>query len=131
MRYRKVLLYLSILGILVLLAGLAVRCYIVRAARVEHAVAPAPYFPPGSPWTQDISLAPFDPQSSAIINWLASTGGWGHGNRMQVDFSMRALTADASTPRVRIRKEPNWISAINVVIPLPGINNGSYREVST
>ncbi|HME59296.1 MAG TPA: hypothetical protein VKF63_13215, partial [Terracidiphilus sp.] len=30
----------------------------VRAARVEHAVAPAPYFPPGSVWTQDISHAP-------------------------------------------------------------------------
>ena len=33
----------------------------VRAARAEHVVAPAAYFPPGSIWTQDISHAPLSP----------------------------------------------------------------------
>ena len=58
-----------------------------RAARLEHVVPPAPYFPPGAIWTQDISHAPVDPQSDAIINWLADAGGWGNSNKMQVDFA--------------------------------------------
>ena len=76
----------------------------VRAAKLEHAVAPAPYFPPGSIWAQDISHAPLDPQSSTMINWLADAGGWGHNNKMQVDFGMRVLQADATTPMVHFRK---------------------------
>src|ERR1019366_1859561 len=47
----------------------------VRAAKLEHVVPTAPYFPPASIWTQDISHAPVDPQSSAIIAWLAGAGG--------------------------------------------------------
>src|ERR1035437_8801458 len=50
----------------------------VRAARLDHVVAPAAYFPPGAIWTQDISHAPLDPQSSAMIAWLAEAGGWGN-----------------------------------------------------
>lgn len=75
----------------------------VRAARLDHVTAPAAYFPPGSIWTQDISHAPLDPQSSAMIAWLASAGGWGNNNRMQVDFSIRVLQADATTPYVSIK----------------------------
>ena len=75
----------------------------VRAARMEQVVAPAAYFPSGSIWTQDISHAPLDPQSSAMIAWLADAGGWGNNNKMQIDFSLRALQADASTPYVRFK----------------------------
>ncbi len=75
-----------------------------RAARLEHVVAPAAYFPAGSIWTQDISHAPLDPQSSTIIAWLEGAGGWGHNNKVQVDFAMRVLQADASTPQVPFRK---------------------------
>ena len=65
----------------------------VRAAKQEHIVPPAPYFPPGAIWTQDVSRAPVDPQSSTIIGWLADAGGWGANNKMQIDFSMRVLQA--------------------------------------
>ena len=44
--------------------------------------ATAPYFPPGAIWTQDVSHAPVDPQSTAIIDWLADAGGWGHSNQL-------------------------------------------------
>jgi len=74
----------------------------VRAAKQEHIVPPAPYFPPGAIWTQDISHAPLDPQSSTIIAWLAGAGGWGNNNKMQVDFSIRVLRADANTPFVAV-----------------------------
>ena len=79
-----------------------------RAARLEHIVPPAPYFPPGAIWTQDISHASLDPDSSAIIAWLTDGGGWGNNNRMQIDFSMRVLQADANTPTVPFRKGSNW-----------------------
>ncbi|MGB9408943.1 MAG: hypothetical protein WCA89_15515 [Terracidiphilus sp.] len=93
----------------------------VRAARLEHVVAPVAYFPAGSIWTQDISHAPLDPQSSTIIAWLADAGGWGTG-KMRVDFSLRVLQADASTPRVPFRKAPGFGAADSDVIstiPLP------------
>src|ERR1700761_9166282 len=51
----------------------------VRNARLKQAVAPLPYFPPGSAWTQDVSHAPLDPESSSMITWLANAGGWGRG----------------------------------------------------
>jgi len=94
----------------------------VRAAKLEHIVPPAPYFPPGAIWTQDISHAPLDPQSSTIIAWLADAGGWGNNNKMQVDLSMRVLQADASTPYVRFRKGPDFgaqDSDVVSTIPLP------------
>jgi hypothetical protein len=93
----------------------------VKAARLEHIVAPAPYFPAGAIWTQDISHAPLDPQSSTMIAWLADAGGWGHG-RMQVDFSLRMLQTDATTPQVPFRKGPGFYAADSDVvstIPLP------------
>jgi len=56
-----------------------------------------PYFPADAPWYQDVSTAPVDPESATVINWLASVGGWG-GGRMQIDFTIEVLEADASAP---------------------------------
>jgi serine/threonine-protein kinase len=56
-----------------------------------------PYFPADAPWYQDVSTAPVDAESSTVIGWLAGVGGWG-GGRMQIDFSIEVLEADASTP---------------------------------
>jgi serine/threonine-protein kinase len=122
MRNPKRILYISILGILAAFVALTVKRYVVRAARVEHAAAPAPYFPPGAIWTQDISHAPLDPQSTAMVNWLADHGGWGNHNRFQVDFSMRVLTANASTPKVRFHRGSTWYTPDSdevSSIPLP------------
>ena len=94
---------ISFLGIVVMVTGFALVTHIVNAARTEHVAAPVPLFPPGAIWNQDISHAPVAPQSSTMINWLDSAGGWGYG-RMQIDFSMRVLHANASTPNVRFRK---------------------------
>src|SRR5579872_7314612 len=108
MSYSRILL-ISAFGAAVIVAGYGLHNHTVRvrAARVDHAVAPAPYFPPGSIWTQDISKAPLDPQSSTIIDWLSNAGGWGRG-RMQVDWSMRVLQADASTPQVPFKKSADF-----------------------
>jgi serine/threonine-protein kinase len=94
----------------------------VRAAKLKHLVPPAPYFPPGSIWTQDVSHAPLDPQSSTMIAWLEDAGGWGNDNKMQIDFEMRVLQADAKTPMARFREGPGWFAADSdqvSSIPLP------------
>jgi hypothetical protein len=119
----RMILVISMVGVAAIVAGLVFRNHIVKvkAAKLAHVLPPAPYFPPGAIWTQDISHAPLDPQSSTMINWLADAGGWGHG-RMQVDFSMRVMQADASTPRVPFRKSTKFSGPdIDLVstIPLP------------
>jgi serine/threonine-protein kinase len=117
MRNPKKILFFTILGILAAFIALTVQRWVVRAARVEHAAAPAPFFPTGSPWTQDISQEPLDPQSSAMIGWLAQNGGWGNHNRFQVDFNIRVLTANASTPRVPFHGAPGWYAADSDDVP--------------
>jgi hypothetical protein len=59
-------------------------------------VSSSAYFPSGAVWYQDVSTAALDPQSAAVIANL-DRAGWGLG-RMQIDFSIEVLTADASTP---------------------------------
>jgi serine/threonine-protein kinase len=107
----------------------------VRAAKLEHIVPPAPYFPPGAIWTQDISHAPLDPQSSTIIAWLADAGGWGNNNKMQIDFGMRVVQADANMPFVPVEGlVPDADSDHPATFPLPaggGIENGSGYQCDT
>ena len=120
---RKSMLFISVLGLGAIVTGLVIHRHIdnVRAAKLEHIVPPAPYFPPGAIWTQDVSHAPVDSQSSAIIDWLADAGGWGHG-RMQVDFGVRVLQASPTTPKVPFHKGGDFMAADSdkvSEIPLP------------
>jgi hypothetical protein len=48
-------------------------------------------------WKRDVTAAPVDPQSAAIIANLNAAGGFGNG-RLQIDFSIAVLSADVSTP---------------------------------
>ena len=59
---------------------------------------PLRYFPEDSVWFEDVSSTPLDSQSVEIIAWLEDAGGWGNGNRLQIDFSIEVLTAGASVP---------------------------------
>jgi len=116
-------LVISMLGITAILAGYGLHNHIVKvkAARLENAVAPAAYFPAAAIWTKDITHAPLDPQSSTIIAWLADAGGWGFG-KMNVDFSLRVLQANANTPFVPFRKGSRFYSGDSDMVstfPLP------------
>jgi serine/threonine-protein kinase len=106
-----------------------------RAARLGHVVPPAPYFPPGAIWTQDISHAPLDPQSSTVIAWLANAGGWGNNNKMQIDFSIRVLQADANTPFVPVEGLISGPDSDHpATFPLPaggGVEGGSGYQCDT
>lgn len=115
--------YVIVLGALTIVSALAVRSHIVsiRAARLEHVVPPAPYFPPDAIWTKDISHEPVNPQSPTIIAWLSNAGGWG-GGRMQVDWSIRVLQATKDTPTVPFRKGKTFYTPDSDTIktfPLP------------
>jgi serine/threonine-protein kinase len=114
MKHAKTLM-ISLVGFVVLVTGYGLHNHVVKAkvAHLEHIAAPAAYFPPGAIWTQDISNAPVDPQSSKIISWLADAGGWGNNNRMQVDFSLRVMQANPTA---------HWLSADSDTVstfPLP------------
>ena len=113
----------SILGIGAIVLGYGIHNHLVkvRAAKLDHIVAPAPLFPPGSIWTQDVSHARLDPQSDAIITWLADAGGWGHNNRVQVDFGIRVLQANSTTPQVPFKGPgPRYVDSDQVsTFPLP------------
>jgi hypothetical protein len=137
MNHKRQLL-ISMLGIAAILTGYGLHNHIVKvkAAKVEHAAASPAYFPPGSIWTQDVSHANLDPQSDTIIAWLADAGGWGHNNKVQVDFSVRVLQANATTPQVPFRKGAGFYSPdsdIISTIPLPaggGIEGQSGYQCS-
>lgn len=119
---KKSLLFVTIFAACLMVAfGVRSEYAKVRAAKLEHVVPPAPYFPAGSVWTTDISKAPVDPRSQNIIDWLVDAGGWGHG-RLQTDFSMRVLKADASTPTVPFHPGDQFYSPDSdspKTIPLP------------
>jgi hypothetical protein len=122
MTNRKWLL-IAMFGIGAIVTGFALhnRPYKVGAARLGHVALPLPYFPQGSIWTEDISHASLDPQSSATISWLAGAGGWGNG-RMQIDFAIRVLQASPNTPEAPFRNGAGWMGADSDTIseiPLP------------
>jgi len=113
-----------VLGIAAVIA-VSTYCYRavrVRAAKLSQIPAPKPYFPAGSPWTQDVSNAPLDPRSYNIVTWLDYVGGWGRSGKMQVDFTIRVLQADANTPMVPFHKGPTFYlpdSDLLSAVPLP------------
>ena len=65
-------------------------------------VAGLPQFPPGSVWRQDVSAATVAADSAAQLRTLQSLGGWGNGDRMQIDFGLVVLRADADAPMRKV-----------------------------
>ncbi len=51
------------------------------------------------PWNTDVSALAPSSRSGAIIAALNSLGGWGNGNKLQIDFGIALLNADSTTPR--------------------------------
>ena len=135
MTFRKRALFIAILGIGASAGYFGYHSHIdnVRAAKLEHLVAPKPFFPAGSPWTQDVSHAPVDPQSSTIIAWLADAGGWGTG-KMRVDFALRVLQADGTTPSVPFHPGPTFYAADSDKVsafPLPAGGGLELEDASS
>ena len=59
------------------------------------------YFPPGAWWDEDVSGRPAAGNSDAIIASLRASGGWGNGDRFQIDFGMEVLEVGGGQPAKR------------------------------
>ncbi len=68
--------------------------------------------------TRTSRTAALDPQSAAVIANL-DRAGWGLG-RMQIDFSIEVLTADASTPLRPFTPTEDFFSPDCDLDPVPG-----------
>ncbi|MHB8446387.1 MAG: hypothetical protein ACYC9P_00435 [Rudaea sp.] len=80
------------------------------------AAASLPEFPSNAVWNRDVSQAPLNPNSTAMLNHLQSLGGWGTGaTSFQIDFSFYVLHAN------------NGI-ATDPVTPLGGAANYYYPD---
>ncbi|MCK9539892.1 hypothetical protein [Dokdonella sp.] len=91
------------------------------------AAAPLPRFPPGAVWNQDISQAPLAADSANMLAALQGLGGWGNGNRLQIDFSMHVLHADAGAPRLPVAAggyTPDCDSGFQFPLPAGGAVEG-------
>ncbi len=88
---------------------------------------PQGYFPQGSVWYQDISAAPLDSQSSAVIQWLQNAGGWGTGI-MRIDFSIEVLDAAPTAPFRTFTRTSDFYSPdcdhVPVPVPVGGVIEG-------
>jgi len=73
---------------------------------------------PGPFWMRDISGAAVDVASSAIIANLAAAGGFGNG-RLQIDFSINVLSADASVPLQSFTPTGDFYSPDCDLAPVP------------
>ena len=85
----------------------------------------SPYFPPEAVWYRDVSAAALDPQSAAVIATL-DRAGWGLG-RMQIDFSIEVLSADATTPLRAFTPTAGPLPARLRPRPRPGAARGALE----
>jgi serine/threonine-protein kinase len=75
-------------------------------------------FTAANPWNTPVDGDPKSPASDAIIQWLASNGGWGTG-AMRIDFSITVQTADASTPFLAFNPTSDFYSPDCDHVPFP------------
>ncbi len=83
-----------------------------------------PYFTHPMFFDRDVSAAPRAASSDATIAALTTAGGWGTG-RMQIDFALDVLTADASAPMRSFTPTADFYSpdCDHVAVPVPAGGN--------
>ena len=76
-------------------------------------------------FNEDVSQTAKASDSDTKIAALAAAGGWGNGNKMQIDFSIEVLAGDASTPKRTFTDNGDWASpdCDNVPMPVPAGGN--------
>lgn len=88
-----------------------------------------PYFTQPMFWNRDVSSVPKAANSASILSSLASAGGWGTG-RMQIDFAIDVLRADASTPFRTFTPTDEFYSPDCDHVPMPVPVGGNVEDES-
>jgi serine/threonine-protein kinase len=86
-------------------------------------------FPSTAIWYQDISNAALAKDSTTVINGLQSHGGWGNG-RLQIDFSIEVLQADASVQPRAFTKTDDFYEPDCDFVPVPVPPGGNLEGES-
>ncbi|MEZ4460725.1 MAG: hypothetical protein R3E66_13550 [bacterium] len=89
-----------------------------------------PFGPDDAFYNQDVSNAPKAADSDAIVAALREAGGWGNGDRFQIDFSIEVLTADASTPKRSFEPTDDFYSPDCDPAPMPVPADGNLEGES-
>ena len=92
-------------------------------------VAAGPYFSQPMFWNRDVAGIAKAANSDSIISTLSSSGGWGTG-RMQIDFAIDVLTADASTPKQTFTTTDDFYSPDCDHVPMPVPAGGNVEDES-
>lgn len=87
-------------------------------------------FEAAEPWNTPVDQDPKDPESDKIINWLTQAGGWGNGNKFQIDFSITLQYADASTPKKTFAPSGDFYSPDCDEVPFPVPAGGAIEGES-
>ena len=87
-----------------------------------------PYFTAPMFFNRDVSAAPKAANSSAMIAALRAEGGWGNGDKMQIDFSIDVLTTDNSAPMKSFTKTGDFFSPDCDFTPVPIPANGNVES---
>ena len=83
------------------------------------------YFPADAVWYRDVSGAATDPDSDAIIAFLQREG-WGN-DRLQADFSLEVLDADAATERREFTTTGDFYTPDCDHVPMPVPEGGALE----
>lgn len=90
-------------------------------------VAAGPFFQKPMFFDTDVSTAPVAGNSGAILSSLRAAGGWGNGDKFQIDFSINVLGADAATPHKAFAKGADWADPDCDVADVPIPDGGNVE----
>lgn len=79
------------------------------------------------PWTRDVSDLEKSDASDDVIGWLADHGGWGTP-RLRIEFSIKLLHADASTPFRAFTPTEDFYSPDCDHVPFPIPRGGAIES---
>jgi serine/threonine-protein kinase len=101
---------------------------VALAACSSNASGPSgPYFGQPMFFDRDVSRVPASSNTPAIIGALRAAGGWGNGDRFDIDYSFVVLSADASTPRQMFTPNGGFYTPDCDLVPVP-IPPGGHVE---
>ena len=86
-----------------------------------------PFFQETMFFNRDVTSAAKHPDSAAMIASLRAAGGWGNGDKVQVDFSFDVLGADASTPMRTFTPTGDFYEPDCDHVPVPVPPNGNVE----